>query len=133
MSIVWDDNLATGVKEIDQQHKEIFARFNKLFAACSEGKGKEEVATLILFLRDYIHSHFAAEEKLQIKSDYPLHAAHKSQHTSFMHDVERLERSVQEEGATLSLVIQTNKTLASWLVQHIGKTDMEFAKFLKGQ
>ena len=34
----WTNNLATGVPEIDNQHKEIFNRVNKLSAACSEGK-----------------------------------------------------------------------------------------------
>jgi hemerythrin len=129
----WSDNLATGVTEIDNQHKEIFSRAGKLSAACSEGKGKEEVLRLLLFLEDYIKEHFAAEERLQLRHGYPEYAAHKSQHTRYISDVARLTTAFREEGATLSLVIMTNKTLASWLVQHIGKTDREFANYLREQ
>ena len=41
MAIEWSSNLATGVPEIDSQHREIFTRVNRLSTACSEGKGKE--------------------------------------------------------------------------------------------
>lgn len=131
MTIVWDESLATGVEEIDAQHREIFDRFNKLFTACSEGRGKEEVMKSIAFLREYVQDHFSLEEKLQQRSNYPGYAAHKSQHNAFILDVDRLEKSFNEEGATLSLVIMTNKALTSWLLQHISKVDTEFAKHLK--
>ena len=133
MSIEWTNNLATGVKEFDDQHKEIFARVDRLSTACSEGKGREEVLRLLEFLGDYIKEHFAAEERLQMKYGYPGYAMHKSQHTRFIADITRLSTAFKTEGATLGLVIMTNKTLTSWLVQHISKTDTELAAFLKEQ
>ena len=131
--IEWSSDLATGVTEIDNQHREIFKRVNRLSAACSEGKGTEEVLRLLLFLEGYIKEHFTAEEKLQLRSGYPGYALHKSQHTRFIADVSRLASAFKTEGATLSLVIMTNKTLTAWLVQHISKTDAEFAAYLKEQ
>jgi len=133
MPIEWTSNLATGVTEIDDQHKEIFKRVNRLSEACSEGKGREEVLKLLLFLEDYVKEHFAAEEKQQVRSGYPGYAQHKSQHTRFIADIARLATAFRTEGATLSLVIMTNKTLTAWLVQHISKTDMELAAYLKDQ
>ena len=133
MPMQWTNNLATGVAEIDDQHKEIFKRVNRLSEACSEGKGREEVLKLLLFLEDYVKEHFAAEEKLQVRSSYPGYAMHKSQHTRFIADIARLATAFRTEGATLSLVIMTNKTLTAWLVQHISKTDTDFAAYLKEQ
>jgi hemerythrin len=133
MFMEWSNNLATGVHEIDNQHREIFNRVNRLSAACSEGKGKEEVLRLLLFLDDYIQQHFAAEQRLQLRHGYPGYAAHKAEHAHLIADVARLTTAFREEGATLALVIMTNKTLASWLVKHIGKTDMELTKYLREQ
>ena len=133
MAIEWNNNLTTGVEQIDIQHKELFSRFDRLLTACNEGKGKDEVMRLLLFLDDYIKSHFAAEEELQIKSNYPGYADHKEQHIRFIQDVERLESQFRTEGATLPLVIQTNQTLVAWLIRHISRVDMEFAEFLKGR
>lgn len=133
MYIEWTSDLAIGVDEIDNQHKEIFRRFDSLFAACGEGRGKEEVLKLLLFLDDYVKEHFTAEERLQIRSGYPDYPAHKAAHQQFMADVERLTREFRDEGATLPLVIQTNKTLSSWLIQHIKRVDTAFAGYLREQ
>lgn len=131
MNMEWSDDLATGIVEIDDQHKEIFKRVARLTAACGEGKGKDEVLRLILFLEDYVKEHFAAEEKSQIRSAYPGYAAHQAEHAKFMADVNALTTEFRADGATLSLVIMTNKTLVSWLMRHISKTDKEFATFLR--
>lgn len=133
MNMQWTGDLATGVAEIDNQHKEIFNRFDRLFNACSEGKGKEEVLRLLLFLQDYVKEHFSAEERLQLREAYPEFSEHKAQHAGFITEVERLARELAAEGATLPLVIKANKTLTSWLIQHISKTDMAFAEYLRSQ
>ncbi|MBJ6800269.1 bacteriohemerythrin [Geomonas propionica] len=133
MNIEWTTDLAIGVNEIDEQHKEIFRRFDRLLTACNEGKGNEEVLKLLLFLEDYVKEHFAAEEQLQKGSNYPDYPAHKAQHVAFMADVHKLTSSFREEGATLPLVIQTNRTLADWLIRHIKKVDTAFARYLREQ
>lgn len=59
---IYDDSLSTGVRSIDDQHKELFDKINNLLAACREGKGKEEVAKVMKFLSDYVIDHFGTEE-----------------------------------------------------------------------
>ncbi len=131
MSITWNNNLLTGVELIDSQHKELFGRFDSLVAACNQGKGRDEVMRLLQFLDDYIREHFAAEEQLQIKHNYPHYGEHKAQHISFVADVDRLKKQFLSEGATLPLVIQTNQALVNWLIQHISSVDLAFARFIK--
>lgn len=133
MNIEWTSDLAIGVDAIDDQHKEIFKRFDRLLSACNEGKGNEEVLKLLLFLGDYVKEHFAAEEALQRSSGYPDYPTHKSEHVRFMSDVAKLTQSFRDEGATLPLVIQTNRTLATWLMQHIKRADTAFARHLREQ
>lgn len=131
MNIEWTTDLAIGVNEIDDQHKEIFKRFDRLLSACGEGKGKDEVLRLLLFLEDYVKEHFAAEEALQMRNNYPEYSSHKSEHVRFIADVDKLTREFRDEGATLPLVIQTNRTLSSWLMQHIKQRDTAFARYLR--
>ena len=52
MAIEWTKDLETGVALIDEQHKELFDRVNKLLAASSQGRGKEEVGSLLGFLEE---------------------------------------------------------------------------------
>ena len=84
MSIEWSLDLATGVDEIDKQHKELFQRINNLLEACNHGKGKEEVKKVIWFLEDYVITHFSEEERYMGKYDYPEYSGHKRQHLEFM-------------------------------------------------
>jgi hemerythrin len=131
MAIMWEDYLAIGVAEIDGQHKELFSRFNALLEACNQGKGKEEVRGLLLFLNDYIKTHFAAEEELQIRHEYPGYAAHKEQHDIFIQKIDQFAQQFNSEGATISLVIQVNQTLVNWLIEHIRKVDLALGEYLQ--
>lgn len=133
MAIEWREDLATGIGEIDAQHKELFSRINSLREACSKGQGREEVLKLLLFLDDYIKTHFAAEEELQKIHGYPGHLAHREEHRSFVREVDNLECQFQREGASIGLVIWANRTMTEWLIQHISKVDREFAEFVRGK
>jgi hemerythrin len=131
MSIEWRDSLATGNEEIDLQHKELFRRFNDLLTSCKEGKGKDEVVDLLFFLGDYVRTHFATEEELQVRHNYPGYPQHKEQHEGFIRDLRSLESQLNTDGVTLPLVIQTNQTMVGWLIKHISGTDKELANFLR--
>lgn len=131
MAVEWREDLATGNREIDDQHKELFRRFNILLESCQQGKGKDEVRRLLLFLGDYVRSHFAAEEQLQILHKYPGFRSHKDQHDGFIKDFRKLETQLNDEGVSLGLVIQTNQTLVDWLIKHISGTDKELAGYLR--
>jgi len=131
MLIEWNEDLTTGNKAIDAQHKELINRFNTILDACNHGKGKDEVKNLLQFLGEYVKSHFAMEEELQQRYDYPEYALHKQEHASFIQDFNRLEHQFEEEGATLLLVIRTNKAMINWLVSHINGTDKKLAAFLR--
>lgn len=133
MSIEWDQSLATGNSDIDSQHKELFRRFDNLLTACNQRKGKEEVQSVLMFLGDYVRSHFAMEEQLQQKHNYPDYPAHKEQHEGFILDLKKLEDQFQQEGVSLSLVIQTNQTMVNWLIKHINATDRKLANYLQAK
>jgi hemerythrin len=133
MAIEWRDNLSTGIEEIDLQHKELFSRINSLLEACNKGQGKEVVLGTLLFLDDYIKTHFAEEENLQKRLNYPGYLAHRDQHIRFVRQVDELERQFKSDGATIGLVLQTNRTMTEWLIEHISKVDKEFGEFIKGR
>ena len=84
MALLWKDDLATGVETIDEQHKELFARIEKLLDACNQGKGKAEVANTVDFLAEYIEIHFRDEEQIQKNSGFPEFEAHKALHDQWV-------------------------------------------------
>ena len=131
MATEWNKDLETGNINIDNQHKELFRRFDGLMDACHQRKGKEEVYKVLLFLGDYVRTHFAMEEELQLGHNYPGYPAHKEQHEGFIEELEKLEQQFKMEGATLALVIQTNQSMVSWLINHINVKDKDLAAYLR--
>ena len=130
MAIGWRDDLLTGVREIDDQHRELFGRFGALLNACNEGKGNEEVLRLFTFLDEYVVSHFSAEERIMRSCGYPDYPEHRQQHQKFVRDLGELKQQFRDGGAGLSLVISTNQMMIEWLTRHIEKMDKELAGHL---
>jgi hemerythrin len=131
MAIEWKSDLAVGVKEIDDQHKELFEKVAALFDACNAGKGKEQIDSTIKYLQEYVVLHFNSEEKLQKQYGYPEYINHKAQHDQFIKDFLELKAAIDKEGISGLLIIKLNKTLVDWLISHIRKTDKVFGVFLK--
>jgi hemerythrin len=131
MAVKWRTSLETGIAEIDDQHKQLFERINKLFESCNQCKGKEEVANVIKFLEDYVVTHFSAEERLQKKYGYPDFEAHKKMHEGFIESFLKLKEQIKTEGATTHSVILVNRIVVDWLINHIGNTDKALGVFLK--
>lgn len=57
MILNWDNSFSVGEKNIDNQHKELFYRLNKLLEAMKQGKGKSEVINTLDFLEEYVIRH----------------------------------------------------------------------------
>ena len=131
MAIEWKEDLAVGVKEIDEQHKELFVKVNSLFDACNTGKGKEQIDPIIKYLQEYVVDHFGCEEALQKKYSYPGYEEHKGQHDKFIQDFLKLKEGIDKNGVTGLTIVQLNQTLVDWLIKHIRKTDKALAAFLK--
>lgn len=133
MAIEWTPALAVGVKLIDDQHRELFARINRLIEACNQGKGKETVAETIKFLGDYVVTHFQDEEGLMVKHNYPKYETHKALHDGFVESFKQLREHLDKEGPGLTLVLKTNHLVVQWLTNHISRVDKEFGKFFSEQ
>lgn len=131
MAITWREDLAIGVEEIDSQHKTLFGKVDALFEACNSGKGKMEIGNTLEYLGDYVVEHFTAEEKLMKKGNYPGFLTHKGIHDKFVKEFKAIREAFDKEGANASLIIQMNKLLVDWLIQHVKKTDKEYVPYLK--
>ncbi len=131
MAIEWTEDLATGVKEIDDQHKELFKRINRLLDACKRGEGREEIDKVILFLGNYVTDHFGTEERLMNRYGYPEAESHKTLHENFLKRFSELKDELYTKGERLIAVIETNQLLGDWWISHIGKVDRVLGDFLK--
>jgi hemerythrin len=131
MAVTWTEDLATGVAEIDDQHKELFVRINNLLEACNQGKGREEVGATVSFLEEYTETHFGAEELWMKKTQFPDSADHHKRHVEFTQNLRDVRRRLDEEGPGVHLIILTNQIVIEWLRNHIRTLDKALGAYLR--
>jgi hemerythrin len=130
VAVVWKDEYSIGVKVIDDQHKELFRRVNQLFDDVSKGN-TETVLSTMNFLNSYVVYHFNAEEDLMKRAKYPDLESHKQEHEWFKSEVGALRSEVEQKGLGVTVTLKLNKLLVDWLINHVTKTDIKFAPYVK--
>jgi len=132
MAIEWRESLSIGVEAIDNQHKELLLRFDRLLNACRDGKGIDELKGLLDFLSEYVRIHFNDEEEIQRQHHYPGYEDHRKEHASFVVRLNELRQEIDTQGLAIHHVMETNNLLLKWLINHISVVDKELGKFLLG-
>ena len=124
--IQWTPSLSTGNEVLDEQHKALFRWLAELDSAATDARTLFG-AYAITRLKNYTRSHFAAEEALMKASGYPGLAQHVAEHESFRARLAELHlQSISEDIST-----ETVKFLTDWLTNHIARSDMAYAPYLK--
>ncbi len=124
-------DLESGNAIIDGEHRELFRAVNTLMDACGKGQGRAALEPAIKFLMDYVNKHFAHEEQLQVKSNYPGMAAHKQFHEKYKSKLREIAGKIPAAGPSVADVGALNGHIAV-LVSHIKTEDKRLGIFLKG-
>lgn len=131
MKAEFTNNLVTGNKLIDEQHKELIAKINELLVAVETSQGQAAAMRTLNFLTDYVMYHFDAEEKLQKEVGYPGLEEHQKQHAILKQTVSDLsDMLIEEEGASPAFVEQLNTKVIDWLYRHIEGFDRSVAEYI---
>lgn len=134
MKVEFDNSLVTGNDVIDEQHKELIGKIDKLVACCEQGGGKIEAIKMLDYLAEYTDFHFGEEEKLQEAVSYPGIEGHKAKHAEFKKAVSELhEMLVEEEGPSEAFVAAVKKNVVDWLFDHIKNLDQALAAYIQNE
>lgn len=125
--IEWKEKYSVGIEKFDNQHKKLFQLLDLIFEAMKEGKGKSILAPVLAELQNYIVIHFADEEVLMNKYNYPDMASHIKEHKVFIDKVQKTNEKYQAGNMVLTLEISS--FLRDWLVNHIQGIDQKYANF----
>ena len=116
LNITFDDNLITGNKTIDTQHKELIERIQNFVTACQNGDSKLKAIKMLDYLDEYTNFHFKEEEKLQQNAGYPEYEKHHEKHEEFKKTIQELQEYLQDyEGPTEQFSELVQKNVIDWL------------------
>jgi hemerythrin len=124
--------LTSGYEEIDGQHRVLLQRVDTAVQA-AKSDDLPAAKSALSALRDYLASHFTAEESLMATNAYPERGRHKSAHDLFMQDFAQLQREVDAMGLALPNVLWISSRMPEWVKFHIQVNDIPLGRFLAVQ
>jgi hemerythrin len=126
-------DLVTGIKAIDEQHCDLFDIANEVLAASEADLHPDLFEQALSFLVGYTIYHFAAEETVMAKVDYPGRSYHADVHNRLRDEVGSIVSRVRKQGPTQRSKADIVCLLEDWVVLHVRESDREFARFVREQ
>ena len=129
----WSPDLKTGNAVVDNQHKQLIATVNELYDTQKHDKGNQAVLKVMRFLMEYTVRHFADEEALQQKHNYPDYAAHKRHHDEFRRTAQEMAKRMSQEGPSSEFVSHVCVTVGRWVINHIKADDLKMSEYIRNK
>ncbi len=125
----WSNEYSVEVQSIDKQHQKLFDIVNELHDAMKAGKGSQLTPEIVKRLAEYAWEHFAHEEDMMKRANYPDFSNHKAEHDKLKGEVARMASGIRGGNAILTMHLQ--EFLCNWLQSHILQRDMKYSAPLR--
>jgi hemerythrin len=123
----WQTAYMVGVKEVDQQHKQLFEMINSLQDAYESNQQKADIQKILEKMGDYLSTHFTCEE--QYLKDHPRFEEHRKEHWKFVNQTMKFTHEYDSNDAVFEYSVID--FLKRWLLNHVLNTDIVFFRDLK--
>lgn len=127
MPISWSPRYATGIEEIDAQHRALLELVNKVQRGAKDSG--VNVPSVLDELVSYAEVHFRGEEALFSRTDYPEQRAHHAAHVAFVRKLLSLQQRLRAGEETV--LVELCDFLGSWWDQHILQEDQRYVPHLR--
>lgn len=121
----WREEYATGVPEVDNQHRALFTFSEEFRDVLENGFGKKTYDLFIEFLKTYAEVHFNFEEQCMLAHICPAADRNRIEHGFFIRLVEQEEAHYRNDGFDHQRALALLDQIDRWLVSHICRIDVQ--------
>lgn len=121
------------VEQMQETHEneiKILNAIDKLAVLADRGEAtQEEVVAKIDEYVEHVHAHFANEEELMKKYDFPKYDMHKTAHDMFL---EELQQAIKywKRYENIDKILNFIRNTPEWIVLHVNTVDAPTANYL---
>ncbi len=126
--ILWDSTLEVNIARIDAQHRTLIDTLNNLYTMAQTSTSRDYLSPIFEKLVTYTVDHFATEEDLMTRYNYPGYDAHKAEHEKLTSQVLAFKAEFDSGSQTISFELLD--FLRKWLTHHILGTDKNYSVHL---
>ncbi|MEJ1161739.1 bacteriohemerythrin [Prosthecomicrobium sp. N25] len=128
MLVPWNDRYATGIDEVDFEHRELVELVNRIHDTYVESNGgAPAIAALFGDLNRAIAAHFALEEHHMRAAGYRALPAHKADHERLLDDLRDMMDAHEAAGTRVDAA-ELGRALDAWFSVHFGTHDAKLFK-----
>ena len=130
MALVWkDERYATGIQEVDDQHREMFGMVNGLLSALESGESGREISARLDLLEEHAVRHFACEEGHMERVQCPVRVTNECAHECFLRDFAALREAFEKHGNGPRFISEVEEKVCGWLQKHLMAIDLVLRRF----
>jgi hemerythrin len=129
----WSDEYATGIENIDDQHRMIFKMAEDFRTALDEGGGERVYRDMLESLDLYVRTHFGYEERCMDKYACPVAEGNKKAHGRFVEVLSKFQQRYKVGGFDRSDARDLVDTVDKWLADHICRIDTRLKDYAEEQ
>jgi hemerythrin len=127
----WSEAYSVRIELMDQQHRAMLAAVAELNVAPATGDGDAILGPTFERLMEHARRHFADEEALMMRHDFPTLITHRAEHEHFRKKIEAFiehhKRGKVGVASALLLFLQQS------LKEHVMHTDQRYSAFLNAR
>lgn len=127
--LVWDGSLASGIEEIDTQHKELFRIINSFHDKIMDTRAPFALVEALDSLKSYAKYHFRTEEGYMRRYGYIDYETHKAEHDQFAAELDTFLPMHEKDPKAAHEALQC--FMINWTIKHIQFRDMRYVPFFK--
>lgn len=127
-ALPWRDEYLINVAVIDEQHQRLAELVNRLHETFASNQTGEDAFMALNELIGFTRLHFATEEELMIKYEYPDYAAHRIAHKTLLSRLQGLLTTLRDQSPFR--IGGSNEIDDDWVTRHLLESDVALGKFL---
>ncbi len=124
----WKESFSTGIKKIDDEHRELVRMIDRLEKAMERGEAEDILGPVLKNLVEYVRFHFRNEEEVMVKTGFPDLKRHRVLHRNLVNEVASILNDLKKD--RLWTVPELVGFLQHWLVDHILGEDVRIGQHL---
>lgn len=126
----WKEAYATGVPEVDRQHKALFAFSEEFRDVLENGFGAKSYDLFLEFLSAYADAHFSFEEQCMLAHLCPAAGRNRKEHSGFRKMVEQEVAAYRATGFDRQRALDLLGSIDQWLDSHICRIDVQLRDYV---
>ena len=130
-ALPWKDEYLINVAAIDDQHRRLAELVNRLHETIESDQPDDDLFAVLNELIGFTRLHFATEEELMLKYEYPDYPVHRAAHKAVLARLQALLATLRDK-----IPVDFNpKTDINddWVTNHLLERDVPLGKFLNAK